>query len=67
MEHASCNVLYVDRNVREDRYLNISRGDTAADVGSEPGHIAENARLLLAVFGEGLLTHPGLLPRQIGD
>lgn len=57
MEHAPCSVLYVDRNVREDRYLNTSKGDSAASVEGESGHIAENVKLLLDVFGEGSLAY----------
>lgn len=57
MEHAPCSVLYVDRNVREDRYLNASKGDSVASVEGELGHIAENVKLLLDVFGEGSFAY----------
>ncbi|KAK0621429.1 hypothetical protein B0T17DRAFT_494020 [Bombardia bombarda] len=60
MEHASCNVIYVDRTVSEDRFI---RGD-ADTVGKdktewESAHIAENVKLLLDVFGEVHLCSTG--------
>jgi hypothetical protein len=57
MENASCNVIYVDRAVSHDRYIraDISSTDKEAATWETP-HIAENARLLLDVFGEGSLS-----------
>lgn len=59
METVSCNVIYVDRSVARDRYLR--RGDQHSDRDvplEESGHLAENIRLLLEVFGEGILFLP---------
>jgi hypothetical protein len=54
MEPGTCNVLYVDRNVKEDRRLTSSdENPTGGDVEWEPTHIAQNAKHLLNVFGEG--------------
>ena len=55
MEHASCNVIYVDRRVSQDRHLQegVHNVDEFA-VEWGPGHVAENVRLLLDVFGEGM-------------
>ena len=52
METTACNVLYVDRRVREDRY--IDRSQVLDQVDWESSHIAENAKLLVDVFGEGM-------------
>jgi hypothetical protein len=54
MERATCNILYVDRNLREDRYLNKADGDVLALAEWESKDIEENVKLLLDVFGEGL-------------
>ncbi|KAL1859611.1 hypothetical protein VTK73DRAFT_7526 [Phialemonium thermophilum] len=59
MEYAACNVLYVDRNVRRDRYLSASEDGTTPDVEQELPHIAENVKLLLDVFGEVHLISTG--------
>lgn len=60
MEHATCNVLYVDRGVRQDRYLRSSQIDSLASQDNyESPHIAENAKLLLDVFGEVHLISSG--------
>ncbi len=59
MEPGTCNVLYVDRNVKEDRRLtSLDEKATAADVQWESTHIAENVKHLLNVFGEGQFTMP---------
>ena len=52
METTACNVLYVDRRVREDRY--IDRSQVLDQIDWESSHIAENAKLLVDVFGEGM-------------
>ncbi|KAJ4304231.1 3',5'-cyclic-nucleotide phosphodiesterase [Collariella sp. IMI 366227] len=60
METVSCNVIYVDRSVARDRYLR--RGDQHSDRDAslqESGHLAENIRLLLEVFGEVHLCNTG--------
>ena len=67
MDHATCNVLYVDRNVREDRYLTASKGDSAAGAEWETELIAENVKLLLHVFGEGSFSYPEFCPRTLPD
>ena len=67
MEHATCNVIYVDRAVSRDRYLRGTEpgaGDDARDRIWETSHIAENVELLLNVFGEGLLDLPLPLARR---
>jgi hypothetical protein len=57
MEPGTCNVLYIDRNVKEDRCLSsFEDSTTTEDAGWESSHIAENVKLLLNVFGEGLFT-----------
>lgn len=55
MEHATCNVIYVDRAVSRDRYIHSTEPgpDDAQDRIWETSHIAENVELLLNVFGEG--------------
>lgn len=54
MEPGTCNVLYIDRDVKEDRRLTSFEPDTTAeDVEREPAHVMENAKHLLKVFGEG--------------
>lgn len=57
MENASCNVIYVDRAITHDRFIRagISSADRETTVWETP-HIAENVKLLLDVFGEGLLS-----------
>lgn len=55
MEHAACNVIYVDRRVSKDRYLQEGVHkveEFAAEWGH--GHVTENVGLLLDVFGEGM-------------
>lgn len=64
MEHASCNVIYVDRAVSPDRYIRGSISSLDKEVAAwETPHIAENVGLLLDVFGEGALVEsiPGVL------
>ena len=56
METTACNVLYVDRRVREDRY--IDRSQVLDQVDWESSHIAENAKLLVDAFGEGMPVLP---------
>jgi len=54
MEPGTCNVLYVDRNVKQDRRVTVSdENSTAEDAKWESAHIAENVKHLLSVFGEG--------------
>ena len=53
MEPGTCNVLYIDRNVREDRYLTSDENATTEVVQWETPNIAENVKHLLDVFGEG--------------
>lgn len=54
MEPGTCNVLYIDRNVKEDRRLTSADQHAAAeDVEWESMLIMENANHLLKVFGEG--------------
>lgn len=58
MEHASCNVIYVDRRVSRDRHLQEgvhAAEEFAAEWGH--GHVVENVGLLLDVFGEGLFPN----------
>lgn len=52
MELATCNVLYVDKRVANDRRL--TSGNDAADVQWECAEIEINTKHLLDVFGEGL-------------
>ncbi|KAK3333200.1 hypothetical protein B0T19DRAFT_119466 [Cercophora scortea] len=60
MEYASCNVIYVDRAVRQDRYIQESAQSTDQDpVEWESSHIAQNVKLLLHVFGEVHLCSTG--------
>jgi len=55
MENARCNVIYVDRAVSHDRFIQSTSGITGKDAEMwETAHIAENVGLLLDVFGEGL-------------
>ncbi|KAI0480523.1 HD-domain/PDEase-like protein [Xylariaceae sp. FL0804] len=46
MDSATCNVIYVDRNVSQDRLL----GPSAEEVG-ETGELRDNLELLLNAFG----------------
>lgn len=48
MDSATCNVIYVDRNVLEDRLL----GPTGTEL-SESGELRDNLALLLNAFGDG--------------
>ncbi|KAH8889376.1 3'5'-cyclic nucleotide phosphodiesterase [Thozetella sp. PMI_491] len=57
MEFTSCNVIYVDRKVREDRQ--IIRGQTPREDEWESDHIAENTRLLTDIFGSVHLCSTG--------
>ncbi|KAB5570804.1 3'5'-cyclic nucleotide phosphodiesterase [Coniochaeta sp. 2T2.1] len=59
MEPGTCNVLYIDRNVREDRYLTSDENATAEDFEWETQNIAENVKHLLDVFGEVHLISKG--------
>ncbi len=52
MENATCNVIYVDRRVRDDRY--IARGQAVDDAEWEAESIAENSKLLMDIFGSGM-------------
>jgi hypothetical protein len=55
MEHVECNVIYVDRSVSRDRFVRAS--DESGDNGAvewESAQVAENVKLLLDVFGEGM-------------
>jgi hypothetical protein len=52
MEHAGCDVIYVDRSVSRDRRVRNSDKDAAQQ---EDAHVAENLRLLLDIFDEGML------------
>lgn len=57
MEHASCNVIYVDRAVSHDRSLRGSASALCEQLATlEAAHLAQNVGLLLNVFGEGTLT-----------
>jgi hypothetical protein len=50
-------VIYVDRNVREDRKITKGGLDSKnLDDEWESHHIAENVKLLSNVFGEGAWT-----------
>jgi hypothetical protein len=51
MELATCNVLYVDKRVANDRRL--TSGNVAADGQWECAEIEINTKHLLDVFGEG--------------
>lgn len=51
MEPATCNVLYVDRRVANDRRLTSDK--VAADAEWECPEIETNTKHLLDVFGEG--------------
>jgi hypothetical protein len=64
MEHASCNVIYVDRTIGKDIFVRASATDSGMDdMEWESAHVAENVKLLLNVFGEGMLPPPfPLLP-----
>lgn len=48
MDSATCNVVYVDRNVLEDRFLGSDRTEL-----SESGELRDNLGLLLDAFGDG--------------
>ncbi|KAK4218086.1 3',5'-cyclic-nucleotide phosphodiesterase regA [Rhypophila decipiens] len=60
MEHAACNVIYVDRRVSKDRHLKYGVHDLQ-DFAAEWGHnhIKENLGLLLHVFSEVYLCSTG--------
>ncbi|KAK3379531.1 hypothetical protein B0T24DRAFT_160956 [Lasiosphaeria ovina] len=60
MEHASCNVIYVDRGVYQDRHIRGSESSLDKN-GLEFGsaHTAENVRLLLDIFGEVHVCNTG--------
>ncbi|KAK3302333.1 uncharacterized protein B0T15DRAFT_404466 [Chaetomium strumarium] len=47
MEHAGCDVIYVDRSVSRDRCVRRSEKDAAQQEGA---HVAENLKLLLDIF-----------------
>lgn len=54
MEPGQCNVLYIDRNVKEDRRLSTSEEALPlGNAGWETPRIAENVKHLLDVFGQG--------------
>ncbi|KAL2128790.1 hypothetical protein VTI74DRAFT_8654 [Chaetomium olivicolor] len=60
MENVSCNVIYVDRSVSRDRCLRAGEQNSVRDAApAESGHLAENVRLLLEVFGEVHLCNTG--------
>ncbi|KAK3368102.1 hypothetical protein B0H63DRAFT_69194 [Podospora didyma] len=60
MEHASCNVIYVDRAICQDRYIKGSASSLDKDaVEWESAHTAQNIRLLLDIFGEVHLCSTG--------
>lgn len=48
MDSATCNVIYVDRNVLEDRSL----GSESTEL-PESGELGDNLGLLLDAFGNG--------------
>lgn len=58
MDGATCNVLYVDRNVREDGIASARKTNPTGDGASPPqqwaeGRTLENINLLIEAFGEG--------------
>ncbi|KAK1751784.1 3',5'-cyclic-nucleotide phosphodiesterase regA [Echria macrotheca] len=60
MEHARCNVIYVDRAVSHDRHVRATPGTPGKEAGVwETAHLAENVGLLLDVFGEVHLCSTG--------
>lgn len=64
MDSACCNVIYVDRNVREDRLVLASaRVNDAFDPdipGEELRLLEENLTLLHDTFGDGTSAAPKL-------
>ncbi len=67
MEHASCNIIYVDRAVSQDRYIQAGTVSPENDaIPWETAHIADNVKLLLDVFGEGILTPLAAQVCQLG-
>ena len=59
MDHV-CNVIYVDRNVREERVLRPSSTESdvaksqSAALDEEPQILGDNLQLLLGAFGDGM-------------
>lgn len=66
MDGAACNVVYVDRAVKEDGVLNTSHFgvDGAATPSWVSGPIRETLSLLIDAFGEGMAPM-GSRPRDI--
>lgn len=70
MDSATCNVIYVDRNVRCDTQL--ANSSTAEDIGTalgDSGELRTNVQLILYAFGNGtsvaLCIYPSLaIPRS---
>jgi hypothetical protein len=55
MENVSCNVIYVDRSVSQDRSVKASDERSDKDAFQwESARIAENVQILLGVFDEGM-------------
>ena len=60
MDDNVCNVIYVDRNVREDRLLRPSStepdvvGSQGVALDDEPQILGDNLQLLLGAFGDSM-------------